>query len=306
MTPDEAQKTLQEAGFYCRWHGRQLVGGSTYKPGNPGAFEGALFTLTLLEPGVCQVELTDFDGVTTSITQGANETKDLAAIVGALLGHLGALGFDSPPTVIDPWLAIQLGQTAPNARSEIEALSRLFLSEEAESEKINTLESMGVWQVQHAQRPFNEQERLRMPITGEKAPWRPPTRAVFGEDEPQGAPLSIHRVAYRQLKDGPRGPLHFDWAPLSERESWPTKLYPLEPFKLLETPHEFDLVLLTSAIRQYSEMLPGWLDLIVFSTEPVDGRVTACLAASKYPVATEVPVWLQTLLVNPPSSQAAD
>jgi hypothetical protein len=52
-------------------------------------------------------------------------------------------------------------------------------------------------------------------------------------------------------------------------------------------------VLFMSAARQILEKAEEWLDMVFFSTEPVDGKLTACFLGTKSDVAKRPkPQWL--------------
>jgi hypothetical protein len=292
MTPDEAQKLLQESGYFSRWEGRQLVGASTYKPGNPGVFEGAHFVIRLVEHGVSEATVTDFDGQHQTF-----DNRSLEIIVACVLQELDRIMGNKIAThVVDPWLAIQLGQALPTATSEVDALSRLFISDEDAEHVRSTINKSGP-KSRPVPPPFTEEERLRFnePPAPPK-PWAPP---LMGEPEAKRTAVASNNiVAYGYTRTFQAAARDFFWRPLEQRTGWSSPLHHIPGFGSLSTVREMSLVLLTSAIRQVLDDLPGWLELIVFSAdEPVDGNVLACLVATKTePSVIPKPKWLEDLL----------
>lgn len=308
MTPDEAKETLLNAGFFAKWDGRYLLGGSTYKPGNPGVFEGIRFTITLVEPGVCKAEVTDFQDVTTELQPEPNlrslaggDRKDLAWAVHGVLeqlwNHLDRVDRGASPNV--PLAsAIEACREFPTATTDVELLSQLIFQQ---------LHGYGGFEplALPAPRPgLSEQERLAADLRTQPEapkPWGDPVRVRNGSDRWVAVP-SKNLVSYGQRgtvrteKSESRQRRAFHWAPLASKDTWPTTLRPISPFHHLAVEREMSLVLFMSAVRQVLEDTPEWLELIVFSTEPADGKLTACFLASKVdPLRAEKPQWLKDL-----------
>ena len=310
MTSEEAQKLLQERGYFSRWEGRQLIGASNYRPG--GVFEGARFMITLVEPGLYETTVTDFHGQRRmfggkpedpSVVATLGRDFDMASIVSITLEELDRImGSLREPGAVDPWSAMQLGQAVPGAPSEIVALSHLFMSEERANEMRVEIDAT-VLKVAPTIPSMTEQERAEAyPYSKERAYAAPPPSVVVENTETKrpapvrsksavaygygaGLPLSY---ALRKHQDR-----DFHWAPLDLMEGWPSQLRPVPPYLTLATVRTMDVVLLVSAIRQVLDVTPEWLELIVFSTEPVDGTVQACLLATKTePSASPKPQWL--------------
>lgn len=314
MTPREAQKLLFEHGFYGKWEGRHFIGGSTYLPGNPGKFEGVLFRLTLLSAGVWEAEVTDFEGQTTRI----QSATDLESITEALLQGLHQkLHHDAPKPSL--WVGVQLGQAAPNAKSEVEALSRLFVTEDRETELKESAKKTGLKVIEVSEgEVWTEEMLLGLPLG--PVPQQPEAKPIEARtsmrnlqdcdadpvEQAQGKPVPRVSLNARPYCGSAKGEvLEFCWAPLAERESWPTQLRVLH--QALSVPREMTTTLLVSALCQIFETKPEWLDLILFSTEPVDGKVTACFYGSKAdPPKREKPEWLAKLVtgLTPLSSSA--
>jgi hypothetical protein len=323
MTPTESQVLLREHGFYAKWEGRRLIGGSTYLPGNPGKFEGILFTLTLLSAGVWEGEVTGFEGEVTRIEQGSYEgRKDLEAlttsVIRALQNKLHRSGGSEvsyceagPPL----WLGVQLGQAAPNATSDIEALSRIFVTEEQQAELESSAKLSGLRVTAPSEdSTLSEEMLLALPLG--PVPTAPEWRPIISQrnglsanrfrltrdnvdsaieeagpnrTEPPGTPnLVSYYGAHSESLD-------FTWAPLVEIAGWPDRLRIVH--HPLSVPREMSTVVLISALCQIAEQMPAWLDLIMFTTEPVDGKVTACFYGSKAdPPKREKPEWLTALV----------
>lgn len=291
MTPDEAQRALYEAGFYSRWEDRRLVGGTHYKPGNPGVFEGKTFSVTLLRLGVCEAQMTDFDQQTTVLREGDQGQQDLGGIVQRIITLLGRDTGEPPKVPL--WAAVQLGQVAPHVTSEVEALSTL-------------LWPLGLPEV--TQEPplagLSEEQRLALPApnaatrTSSHDTWRPPVVGDTAKAEAREASPSTRRRSYGSgpILNSPHLMRTFHWAPLVAKANWSTRLRPVKCFKPLAMPYETDLIRFMSTTRQILDVLPEWLELIVFSTEPVDGKLTACFLASKAdPPEIAKPEWLVAL-----------
>jgi len=197
---------------------------------------------------------------------------------------------------------MQLGQAVPMAPSEIAALSHLFISEERANEMRVAIDATGL-KLAPAKAALTERERAETyPYSKERAHATPPPSLVVVETPTKRS------VPMRSRRAVPYGcgpilpPSHglrkhhdrnFHWAALDLIEGWPSPLRPVPPYLTLGTPHAMDLVLLVSAIRQVLDVMPEWLELIVFSTEPVEGSVQACLLATKTePAARPKPQWL--------------
>lgn len=306
MTPNEAQKILLEHGFHGKWDGRHFVGASTYRPGNPGKFEGLLFRLTLVSAGVWEAECTDFDQQTSRV----EGRTDLESVTESLLQALQQrLHHDAvrPPL----WLGVQLGQAAPNAKSDIEALSRLFVSEVQEVELKTSAQAAGLKVIEiPEQEVWTEEMLLRLPLG--PAPQQPEAKPIQartylrnlqdGDADPveaaQGKPVTgVSRNARPYCGSAKGEVLEFCWAPLAEKDSWPTQLRVVH--HPLSKPREMTTTLLVSALCQVFETKPEWLDLIVFTTEPVDGKVSACFYGSKSdPPKRAKPEWLAKLVAG--------
>lgn len=309
MTPTEAQKLLLEDGFYGKWEGRHFIGGTTYRPGNPGQFEGVMFRLTLLSTGVWEAEVTDFEAQTSRI----EGKTDLESIVGSLLQALHHKL--SPQSLVTSrsflWLGVQLGQVAPNAKSDVEALSRLFVSEAQEAELKESARVTGLKVIEVPdQEVWTEEMLLRLPLgPPSQQPEAKPIQARTylrnlqdGDADPveaaQGKPVTAESRNARPYCGSAKGDvLEFCWAPLAEKDSWPTQLRVVH--HPLSKPREMTTTLLVSALCQVFESKPEWLDLIVFTTEPVDGKVTACFYGSKSdPPKRAKPEWLAKLVAG--------
>ncbi len=308
MTSEEAQKLLQDRGYFSRWEGRQLIGASYYRSGV--GFEGARFMITLVEPGLYETTVTDFEGQSRmfggkpdpSVVATIGRDLDLAGIVSITLEELDRIMGHREPHAVDPWSAMQLGQIVPGAPSEIVALSHLFMSEERANEMRVAIDATGL-KVASTQAAMTERERAEVyPYSKERAYAAPPPSLVV-EKTGTGRPTPMRSKSAVPYGYGPTLPLSyglrkhpnrdFYWAALELKEAWPSQLRPIPPYLTLATVRTMDLVLLVSAIRQVLDVLPEWLELIVFSTEPVDGSVQACLLATKTePSARAKPQWL--------------
>jgi hypothetical protein len=327
MTPSEAQKLLLEHGFYGKWEGRRLIGASTYLPGNPGKFEGVHFMLTLLSAGVWEAEVVGFDGIVSRIEKGVyyhegDSGTNLEAITQGLihslqnkLHHLGAqegIYYGPNPPL---WLGVQLGQVAPNAKSDVEALSRLFVSEEQEAELRRSTQLAGLLVVEVPEEQiWTEEMLLGLPLGPVPVPPEPKLIEAERHDfrtrltnadadavviEAQGkAKAQVISPNARSYQGSARGEvLEFCWAPLAEKDSWPTQLKVVH--HPLSVPREMTTTLLISALCQIFETKPEWLDLIMFTTEPSEGNLTACFYGSKADLPKrEKPEWLVKLVAG--------
>lgn len=303
MTPDEAQKTLYEAGFFSRWDNRVLYGGTEYKPGNPGVFDGRRFEVTLLRLGVAEARLTDFEGESTLIDAGTEGKKDLGSIVQRLIALLDRNLEE--PVKVPLWAAVELGRAAPTASTEVEALSTLFWpSVQLDGDSVPSRFMVPPPPLPNG---LTEEQRLELP-----EPERPrqqvawgPLRQPFESTLPSATPERARSGKYRRPYGARAGTMAthtrrgFHWAPLSAHESWPTKLHEARGVYGLSQAREMETVHLVSAIRQALDYLPEWVDLIVFSTEPVEGKVTARLHMSRAEVPdAPKPDWLMALLAT--------
>lgn len=312
MTPAEARAKLLEKGFFTKWDGRYLIGGTEYKPGNPGSWSGIRFSIKLVAPGECKVEVIDFADETKelqpdpTIRDLANgPQKDLAWAVEAVLAELstrleGISICSGPKVSLEDALAAS--RAHPDATTELALLARLlYMSAETETEHRDALTKQG-YRVHDLGDSLTEEALLFGPdiklawpqgggapvtSTGQpKAVAAPSRNAVsYGRDrEPLPAPVPANA-----LRD-------YHWAPLADKNSWPTILRPIPPFSYLSTPHEMSTVLFMSAARQILEVAEKWLDLVFFTTEPVDGMLTACFLGSKADVTRRPkPQWLVEL-----------
>lgn len=306
MKPSEAQQLLLEHGFHGKWEGRHFVGGSTYLPGNPGKFEGLLFRLTLLSAGEWEAELTDFEGQKAPVEGQPNLESVTAGLLQALRQKLSH--DEARPSL---WLGVQLGHAAPNAKSDVEALSRLFVSEAHEADLRASAQATGLKVIEIPEdQVWTEEMLLRLPLG--PVPEQPKAKLIEartflrnlqdGDVDPveqaQGKPVVGVSPNARPYCGSVRGDvLEFCWAPLSERDSWPTQLKVVH--HPLSIPREMTTTLLISALCQIFDTKPEWLDLILFSTEPVDGKVTACFYGSKAdPPKRDKPEWLAKLVAG--------
>lgn len=294
MTPTEARKELLRNGFHSKWEGRRLSGGSHYKPGNPGVFEGIRFVLTLQAPGECEVEVTDFDDETRKLEPTPNprslaggDKKDLEwavqAILRALAEHLDPGKRDLQP-LVPLGAALDATQAFPDATTEEALFTRLlFMSKETEDSYREALERTG-----HRDELVGVEPTEESLIEGDLAPkmepqviWVPP---VKNDGNPKAiGVISPHQKSYGADRDRtPAKQRDFHWAPLSELALWSQHLKPVAPFHQLSTPREMTTVVFMSAVRQVIDVLPEYFDLVIFGTDPIDDKLTACLLGTTW------------------------
>ncbi len=313
MTPAEARAKLLENGFFTKWEGRYLIGGSEYQPGNPGSWTGIRFSIKLVAPGECKVEVIDFEDQTKELQPDPGiqdlpigPQKDLAWAVEAILAEL-ARCLDSYSVVSGPKVsledALECARAHPDATSERELLTRvIYMDAETEASHRDALTKLK-YQVHHTGDWVTEEAILASSRDHIKLVWPqggPPVRlnrermviaapspnaVSYGRDR-EPLPASVPADALRD----------YHWAPLAEKDAWPTVLHRVPPFNSLSTPHEMSTVLFMSAARQILEVADKWLDLVFFTTEPVDGKLTACFLGSKADVTRRPkPQWLLDL-----------
>lgn len=312
MTPDEAKQTLLEAGIFSKWEGRRLVGGSTYRPGNPGVFEGIRFTITLVELGVCTAEVTDFQDQTKELQVAPNlrslaegDRKDLGWAIHSVLEELGKHldhGKGEGPKV-PLSTAMELCREYPEIRSETALLSRLLFVNKIEEGKLREGAALARYEHVSVEPGLTEQQRITSDLSTkvEVREWQPPV-VMSGSAQKFVTAVSKKVVSYGHSDAVETGKAQqrylrsYHWAPLDAKESWPSALRPVPPYDQLSVPRKLSIVVFMSAVRQVLEDTPEWLELIVFSTDPADGMVTACFLATRVdPPKARKPQWLLDL-----------
>lgn len=316
MTPAEARAKLLEHNFFSIWQGRHLIGGSDYKPGNPGSFEGIRFVISLVTPGAYTARVIDFGDRETELHPDVDirdlslgQTKDLEWAVTAVLAELGrqldnvSVGMNHK-VPLDA--ALEAAREHPDATNERELLTRLFLSADAEKRCREGLSALKYRVIEHEE-SLTEEALFAGSGNDLRVSWpqRGPLVTSLGEPKPIAAPsknicsYGRNRSALsmglppEETRDLLTTERDFHWAPLAEKDSWPTLLRPIARFAELSTPREMSTVLFMSATRQVIEQAEHWLDLVFFTSEPVDGKLTACFLGSKADVTKRPkPPWL--------------
>lgn len=299
MTPREARETLLRHGFYSRWEGRRLVGGSHYKPGCPGVFEGIRFRVTLGPEGACTVDVVEFDDYLTSLGPPADCQDQLgwavAAVLDVLWDRLDRHGRGASPNV-PLGAALEAARALPTAKDELDLLSQLFMADDVRREHEWVVQQLGYAPRNTGVEPTAEALVASDPSTEYVVQkWAPP--ATMGTSTPVSALGPAVSYGQRDRNRLPPRLSNFHWAPLESRALWTTPLEGIPPFLALETPREMTVTLLMSAIRQVLELESpvetDRLSLIVFGSEPVHGKVTACFLGTKNTLPPgEKPAWL--------------
>lgn len=303
MTPAEARAKLLENGFFTKWEGRYLLGGSEYNPGNPGWWSGIRFSIKLVAPGECAVEVIDFEGQPTELQPEGlfldlpgGTQKDLAWAVDAVLEELwkrldsGSRG-RSPNVPLHA--ALEASREHPDATDEVTLLSRVvYMDAKTEASYHDDLKRLK-YRVNEIGDWLTEQAIIASSPAHLKALWPKEGAPVATALGKAVAAPSRNIVSCGRDRKPARD---FLWAPLSAKDTWPTPLRPIQPFPQLATPHEISTVLFMSAARQVLEMADEWLDLVFFTTEPADGKLTACFLGTKADVTPRPkPQWLLDL-----------
>ena len=296
MTPGEARETLLERGFHSKWIGRRLVGGSHYRPGNPGVFEGASFVITLVAPDACEVEWSLEVGETRKIepdaslrdrADGVDRSLDWA--VGAVLKELwGWLDRDEGKSPKVPLEAVlEAARACPNATTEVGLLSEVIYMGEERRKEYEAV--VALYPPAEPRVGPTAEEMIAEDLTTrlETPPWAPP--ATVSQSRP-AKPAVGPTISYGAL-DRERTPpkRDFHWARL---EGCAVTTEPIAPFYHLDAPHEMSLTLFMSALRQTLELAEEGLCLVVLTSEPNEGKVTARFLGTKDAPATEKPAWL--------------
>jgi len=184
---------------------------------------------------------------------------------------------------VDTWALVQLGQQAPDAKSEMAALSQVVFNGPGLEVPVKT-----------------EEELLKLAL-GDPPPPNPWARDRNTKETLVG---KFNDMEWRQKSPyarpgGGRELPHYVWKPLSDLKNWTHgKLRDQEGEVIsnpaqkvrLYTPNE-----VAAAIHQAHELKEVWLDVIVFTTTKVtEGKASTFIAFTKSEVSgDEPPKWLK-------------
>ncbi len=343
MTPTQAEKALLEAGYYARWEGRYLHGYSKGRHPVLDDLQDTLenlsfrFEVALLEANLAEVTVTGpkatpeqdqaiwtghpFGEDLFEVDEGGKVLRGLrfqSSLSGAVEGLIQALRFlhrGGKDNFFEREVGSEsglsagflLGQAAPSAESEVEALQLLFSPTPSEDALFREAYEIAPPSIQrsaseaeHIVRTFDLGDRPEKRRSSERKQLELQEGVVrpFPEKPPGQGPVSIRRYKV------PMPLLH--WYPLERMQSWPGTLRRRDrsaqtilstcrvPVEAVEGMIHFE-----DNARQKLNLGP----LLVFSDlEPQDGQVTVALGfggADPFPEGAQPPRWLANLFRQP-------